>query len=214
MLIYANSPPKAGIFSSHSLLVYLVHCCIRKVTTISGNVSPRFRSTQTHAIDPKIVFFLRQAKSDENCKIYLKGLPWDTPDEDITAFFKACGKIESVDQPKNPDGRSSGTAYVVFDSAASAGKAVEMDGQEIGGRWLKIMMSFEKPEHARNGEQKPKPEGCTTVFIGNLSWSIDEVRASLLDVFFLSWFPVVLVPEGHFFLGRLAVWLCCSLSLL
>lgn len=120
-----------------------------------------------------------QAKSEENCKIYLKGLPWDTPDEDITAFFKACGKIVSVDQPKNPDGRSSGTAYVVFDSAASAAKAVEMDGQEIGGRWLKIMMSFEKPDHARNGEQKPKPEGCTTVFIGNLSWSIDEVRAYL-----------------------------------
>lgn len=71
----------------------------------------------------------------------------------------------------------------MFDSAASAGKAVELDGQEIGGRWLKIMMSFEKPDHARSGEQKPKPEGCTTVFIGNLSWSIDEVRA----VFILSW---------------------------
>lgn len=126
-----------------------------------------------------IVFFAPQAKGEENCKIYLKGLPWDTPDEDITAFFKACGKIESVEQPKNPDGRSSGTAYVVFGSAAAAAKAVEMDGQEIGGRWLKIMMSFEKPDHARNGEVKPKPEGCTTVFIGNLSWSIDEVRAVL-----------------------------------
>lgn len=91
-------------------------------------------------------------------------------------FFKACGKITSVEQPKNPDGRSSGTAYVVFDSAAGATKAVEMDGQELGGRWLKIMMSFEKPNHARSGEAKVKPEGCTTVFIGNLSWSIDEVR--------------------------------------
>lgn len=90
-------------------------------------------------------------------------------------FFKACGKIVSVEQPKNPDGRSSGTAYVLFDSNASALKAVEMDGQELGGRWLKIMLSFEKPDHARNGEPKPKPEGCTTVFIGNLSWSIDEV---------------------------------------
>lgn len=39
------------------------------------------------------------------------------------------------------------------------------------------MMSFEKPagSNARNGEAKVKPEGCTTVFIGNLSWSIGEV---------------------------------------
>ena len=122
----------------------------------------------------------RQAKGDEketeNSKIYLRGLPWDTPDADVKDFFKACGKIVSVEQPKNPDGRSSGTAYVVFDSAAAAAKAVEMDGQELGGRWLKIMMSFEKPNHARAGEPKVKPEGCTTVFIGNLSWSIDEVR--------------------------------------
>lgn len=119
-----------------------------------------------------------QAKGEEkeNSKIYLRGLPWDTPDDDVKDFFKACGKIVSVEQPKNPDGRSSGTAYVVFDSAAAAGKAVEMDGQELGGRWLKIMMSFEKPNHARAGEPKVKPEGCTTVFIGNLSWSIDEVR--------------------------------------
>lgn len=39
------------------------------------------------------------------------------------------------------------------------------------------MLSFEKPDGgARGGEKKEKPEGCTTVFIGNLSWSIDEVR--------------------------------------
>lgn len=125
-----------------------------------------------------------QAKSVENSKIFLRGLPWDTPDDDVKDFFKACGKIVSVEQPKNPDGRSSGTAYVVFDTSASATKAVEMDGQELGGRWLKIMMSFEKPDHARGGEPKPKPEGCTTVFIGNLSWSIDEV--CLLRVRFYS----------------------------
>ncbi|CAN0096669.1 unnamed protein product, partial [Ectocarpus sp. 8 AP-2014] len=115
----------------------------------------------------------KQAKS-ENSKIYLRGLPWDTPDDDVKDFFKACGKIVTVEQPKNPDGRSSGTAYVTFDSAAGAAKAIELDGQELGGRWLKIMMSFEKPDHARNGEPKAKPAGCTTVFIGNLSWSIDE----------------------------------------
>ena len=43
--------------------------------------------------------------------------------------------------------------------------AAQMDGQELGGRWLKITMAI----------QKPKPDGCTTVFIGNLSWPLDEV---------------------------------------
>lgn len=65
-------------------------------------------------------------KGEENAKIYLRGLPWDTPDDDVKAFFKACGKIESVEQPKNPDGRSSGTAYVVFENGSGAEKAVEV----------------------------------------------------------------------------------------
>lgn len=52
---------------------------------------------------------------------------------------------------------------------------MQLDGQELGGRWLKIIMASDAPPDRGSGPSKPKPEGCTTVFIGNLSWSIDEV---------------------------------------
>ncbi|CAN0425508.1 unnamed protein product [Ascophyllum nodosum] len=106
----------------------------------------------------------KKANTREKATICVKGLPWDTPDEEVKNFFKACGKIESIEQPKDSGGRSSGAAFVTFDNIAAALKAIEMDGQELGGRWLKITMAI----------QKPKPDGCTTVFIGNLSWSLDE----------------------------------------
>lgn len=64
---------------------------------------------------------------------------------------------------------------------------LQLDGQELGGRWLKILMAIDKPARpAYNAESKPKPEGCTTVFIGNLSWNIDEVRSSI----FASCYPL------------------------
>ena len=71
------------------------------------------------------------------------------------------------------DGRSTGTAYVKFASRAGLDAALELDGQLWPGteRWLKIQEGFEKKSNSSNGV---KPEGCDTVFVGNLPWDVDE----------------------------------------
>jgi nucleolin len=105
----------------------------------------------------------------------VKGLPWSATEEEVTDFFKECGTITACELPLGDDGRASGTAFVTFDDEAGATKALEHDNATFGERWLRIVMASEKPA-ARSYAADPstKPEGCNTIFIGNLSWNIEE----------------------------------------
>ena len=110
---------------------------------------------------------------DENPTIYIRGLPWKATAEEVQEFFAECGAIKSVDLPLMGDGRSSGTAIVEFESPEGSAKAMECNGADFGGRWLNIKYSSSKPITAVR-EPSKKEEGCTTVFVGNLSFQIDE----------------------------------------
>jgi nucleolin len=85
-------------------------------------------------------------------------------------------------------GRSRGMALVEFADHTSATKAFELDGREHMGRPLKISWKkqrnreFPRKNHRAGREkQQEKPEGCCTVFCGNLSFKIDN--NSLADFF-------------------------------
>jgi nucleolin len=109
-------------------------------------------------------------KSDEN-SVYVRGLPWKATEEEIREFFKDCGDIAKLEMPLDDQGRSSGTAIIEFDSSDAAAKALDLDQATFGERWLSVKPST----------RAVKPEGCTTVFCGNLSFDIDE--DSLRDFF-------------------------------
>lgn len=111
-------------------------------------------------------------------KAYVKGLPWKASDYEVQDFFKECPDLIKAEVPMGDDGRSSGTAYVSFSSRAGLDAALALDGQywPETERWLKIVESTEKPERKSFGGATPgeKPEGCDTVFVGNLPWDVDE----------------------------------------
>ena len=104
-------------------------------------------------------------------KIFIKGLPWVTEESKVRDFFKSCGKIKSVEFPVDADGRASGTAYVAFSARSEVDKALELDGQIWPGteRWLKILDGKSAIRVSTT-----KPEGCDTVFVGNLPFDVEE----------------------------------------
>jgi nucleolin len=108
-------------------------------------------------------------------KIYVKGLPWLASEAEVRDFFKSCGKISSVELPMGDDGRSTGTAFVIFAERSELDAAIALDGQLWPGteRWLKIQEGFEKPERKSFGTGV-RPEGCDTVFVGNLPFDVEE----------------------------------------
>lgn len=128
----------------------------------------------------------KQAVTDgeeANTKLYIRGLPWRATEEAVKEYFQSCGSgPKSVELPLQDDGRSSGTAIIDFHDAASAAAALELNGADFEGRWLSIKYSTPKPILAPR-EVTQKQEGCCTVFVGNLSWDIDEetLRAAFVD---------------------------------
>lgn len=119
---------------------------------------------------------------DESKRIFVGGMPYTVTDEDIHSYFADCGGISEIDRVTFPDtGRFNGIAFLTFNTVVAAKKAVMYNGADMGGRYLKIEAYQQKPEGQKTPKQAggfvkppPKTPGCLTVYIGNLSWDIDE----------------------------------------
>mmetsp|Transcript_18847 Transcript_18847/g.35164 ORF Transcript_18847/g.35164 Transcript_18847/m.35164 type:complete len:383 (+) Transcript_18847:111-1259(+) len=81
----------------------------------------------------------KKNKVKQPLSIRVFGMNYDTTQDDIMDFLKDCGKIHKVEFPVFEDsGRSKGYCGVWFASPKAVAKALELDGQELHGRWLRI----------------------------------------------------------------------------
>lgn len=109
-------------------------------------------------------------------KLYVRGLPWKATEDEVREFFGGNSVVVSCELPLDDSGRSSGTAIVECSDAAAASNALEtLNGADFQGRWLSIKhhtpMENGGNNHTPRTEKQP---GCKTVFVGNLSFQIDE----------------------------------------
>jgi len=70
-------------------------------------------------------------------------------------------------------------AFVEFTTSDAVNKALELDGSTHMDRYIKVKVSNPRPAKGGGGGGatrglSEKPEGCTTVFVGNLSWNADD----------------------------------------
>jgi len=88
---------------------------------------------------------------------------------------------------------------VKFASREELDAALELDGQIWPGteRWLKIVEGIDKPSRNSIGT---KPEGCNTVFVGNLPWDVeeDQVRELFSTVGEIANVRFATNPDGSF----------------
>jgi len=98
--------------------------------------------------------------------------------EEIKTLFAECGAIKNVEMITRRDGSFAGVAIIDFEDGAGAAKALEYHDQDLQGRKMNITLATEERAGASFGGQMKdlteKPPGCTTVFIGNLSFAITE----------------------------------------
>jgi len=97
-----------------------------------------------------------ETQGNEGLVVYMKNLPFDVPEEGVRAFFTDCGEF-SMEFDTNERGRFAGTGSLTFKTKEQAAKAVELSGQDLGGRAI-----------ATSLDPSFKPAGCTTVFVGGL----------------------------------------------
>jgi len=124
-------------------------------------------------------------------RLFCGNLSWDIDDDAIKEFFKDAGTINDVYWLEDRDtGKFKGCGFVTFDSVDQATAALELNGTEVMGRPIKLDFSprnnrgskGSKGGKGKGGKGKgggtrelsEKPEDCTTVFCGNLSFDIDD----------------------------------------
>jgi RNA recognition motif-containing protein len=87
--------------------------------------------------DSKISKHAKREKQPLAVRIF--GLPYDCTEENLREFFKDCGIINRMLFPTFEDsGRSKGYCGIWFASPKAVAKALELDGMQFQGRWLRI----------------------------------------------------------------------------
>lgn len=86
-------------------------------------------------------------------KIYIGNLPFRTNEQEIEEAFAKFGEIEDVFLLRHRDsGRLKGFGFVTFTEKSAADDAIkEMDGQDFGGRPLKVSIAQAKEKSEGGG---------------------------------------------------------------
>jgi nucleolin len=113
------------------------------------------------------------------CEVYMGNLSFQIDEATLQDAVKDCGKITNFKWLEHSDtGRFKGAGFITFETPEAAAKAVAMNGTEILGRPMKVDFSTPRANKGGGGgEVRPmqeKPEGCTTLFCGNLSFNVTE----------------------------------------
>ncbi|MGD9109120.1 MAG: RNA-binding protein [Gammaproteobacteria bacterium] len=80
-----------------------------------------------------------------NNKIYMGNLPFSYKEQELEEVFAKYGNIKDIFLVRDRNTkRLKGFGFIEFDTAEAATAALEMDGQELGGRQIKVAMAKEK----------------------------------------------------------------------
>ncbi|RZC57918.1 hypothetical protein C5167_005220 [Papaver somniferum] len=126
-------------------------------------------------------------------KLFVGNLSFSLEQEDLEEFFKDAGQIVNVQFATHGDGRFKGHAIVEFATEESVQKALEMNGQDLMGKSVKLSLpgkssgagsGWKSDVDAESPKTNSKPKNPTSpqnqntgskkLFVGNLSFSLEQ----------------------------------------
>ncbi len=85
-------------------------------------------------------------------KLYIGNLPFTATEDEIKELFGAHGDVHSVALINDREtGRPRGFGFIEMDDAAAMAAQQALDGQEMGGRSLKVNEAQDKPRGGGGG---------------------------------------------------------------
>ena len=89
-------------------------------------------------------------------KIYVGNLPFTATDAEIRNLFAQHGTVESVSLPTDREtGRPRGFGFVEMSQADAARAIQALNGQDLGGRPLRVNEAQDKPRGGGGGGGRP-----------------------------------------------------------
>lgn len=78
--------------------------------------------------------------------VFIGGLSYQSSQDSVQSMFSPCGSIVAVRVATDPEGNPRGFAHVEFDSEEGVKKALELSGQELDGRRIRVDVAGNRPE--------------------------------------------------------------------
>lgn len=106
---------------------------------------------------------------EENKKIFVKNIPFNTTDEQLQTFFQAHGNVVSAQIFKNSDnGHSKGVGLVEFMTTEEKNAVLKMNPEDLvlDGRKLEV----------REAHDKERTDYSKTIFVGNITFETTEEK--------------------------------------
>ena len=113
---------------------------------------------------------------EENKKIFVKNIPFNTTDDQFKYFFSKLGKVEKAEIIRRDNGSSHGVGFVEFTTVEEKNKILSMNREDftIDGRRLDVREV--KPERNMDFSK--------TLYVGNISYDSTE---EILKKFFIEY---------------------------
>ena len=87
-------------------------------------------------------------------KIFVGNLPFTATEDTVRALFAQHGTVESVALPTDRDtGRPRGFGFVEMSTSDAARAIQNLNGQDMGGRPLKVNEAQDKPRNGGGGKR-------------------------------------------------------------
>eukprot|EP00928_Gymnodinium_smaydae_P051318 TRINITY_DN3484_c0_g2_i2.p1 TRINITY_DN3484_c0_g2~~TRINITY_DN3484_c0_g2_i2.p1 ORF type:complete len:332 (-),score=94.86 TRINITY_DN3484_c0_g2_i2:199-1194(-) len=99
--------------------------------------------------------------AEKEPKVYVGGIPWACTEATLRKDFSECGKIVDLKMLVDAEtGRSRGSAFITFADEASVTAALKYDGDDYGGRTLRVQRAEDQKERkGKKGEKGEKGKG-------------------------------------------------------
>lgn len=88
-------------------------------------------------------------------KLYVGNFPFTVSEDQLRDLFAGYGEIEELAMIKDRDtGKPKGFAFITFSQQQAAEKALELNGNDLGGRPLKVNVATDKPKRSSGGGRR------------------------------------------------------------
>ncbi|XP_019191313.1 PREDICTED: nucleolin-like [Ipomoea nil] len=133
------------------------------------------------------------SESQGSKTLFMGNLSWSIVQADVENFFKDCGELKDVRFASHPDGKFKGYGHVEFTTSEAAAKALELNGQQLLGREVRLDLAYERGAYTSNSgkfDNSSQRQGrgggeSTTVFVKGFDKNVieDVMRSALEDHF-------------------------------
>jgi len=110
---------------------------------------------------------------------FVRGLPFETQEDEVQRLFAQCGEIEDLRMPLNEERKSRGIAFITFTDTEALNSAKQLNETEFAGRTIYVIPAGERVSSGKgkgnaNGSKGKGKGNEFTAFVRNLPFQTQE----------------------------------------